>query len=694
MVAVLTVFACHLWDWPQGGFIGVDVFFVISGFLITGNLLRGAEETGTVSFTGFYWNRIRRILPAATVVLVLTYVASTLVFLPFRSRQVGVDALFAFPFAANWRFAFQDTDYFNTNASVSPIQHYWSLSIEEQFYFVWPAVIFVISIFVLRKAWTHEHRMRIAGSVMVVIVVLSLGWAIYQTQTSPTWAYFDTFARVWELGVGAVLATAVGWLAQIPVKLKPVLSWAGIALIAASVFLINGESAGFPAPWALLPVVGASLVIAAGVGEEPKYQAFLRNPVSGYIGDISYSLYLVHWPVIVLLGAVMDRGAYFSLTVLALGLALAIASFQFVETPLRRAEWGKLRAAMHEISRGRYRPQRSNGFAAIGVIALATVALIGYAQRPEAFAVATLPPPIAVVAAEDKTDPSIPEMRVGPLATGLQAEIAAALQATEWPSLDPPLETVFESPISDAATMPCVKDAPTVDPANCLYGSPTAPLRIILAGDSEGLSYAVPLREIAVNSNGQVQLLNMAMGSCAFTDELLRKETLSANCDARKRNVVDTINATKPDVVIITNLYRLGRTSDVGRMSPGEWSDSTRRLIDQFRPNAGMIVFMSGPPGEVDIQECFGKRSSVPADCIGRVNKQWKDMASVEQKLADSLGGKWIDSRPWFCNGGQLCPSFAGGTATKSDAFHMAPVYGAKIYPVIEESLRDAGVLK
>lgn len=234
MIAVLTVFANHLWGWPNGGFVGVDVFFVISGFLITGNLLRSAETTGTVSFRGFYWNRIRRIVPAATVVLILTCIASLLVFMPFRSQQVGVDAFFAFIFLANWNFAIQDTDYFQEGNALSPIQHYWSLSIEEQFYFVWPALIFLVSAIVIRRSWNHARRMQLAGGVMAVIVVASFSWAIYQTAAAPAWAYFDTLTRVWELGVGALLATGVGLLARMPAAMKPVLSWAGLGLIAAS----------------------------------------------------------------------------------------------------------------------------------------------------------------------------------------------------------------------------------------------------------------------------------------------------------------------------------------------------------------------------------------------------------------------------------------------------------------------------
>ncbi len=168
------------------------------------------------SFWTFYWNRIRRIVPAATVVLLLTYLVGTVAFFALPRPRDWRRCALGLRIPIDWWFAVEGTDYFRAAAdTVSPLQHYWSLSIEEQFfYFVWPAVIFVIGLYVAKKAWTHEHRMRIAGCTMAVIVGLSFGWAWYETVVSPTWAYFNTFARVWELGGvgGALLATAVGGL--------------------------------------------------------------------------------------------------------------------------------------------------------------------------------------------------------------------------------------------------------------------------------------------------------------------------------------------------------------------------------------------------------------------------------------------------------------------------------------------------
>lgn len=692
MVAVLTVFANHLWGWPDGGFIGVDVFFVISGFLITSNLLHTAESKGNVSFKDFYWNRVRRIVPAATVVLIFTCIAAYAIFVPFRAREVGVDALWAFAFMSNWWFGIKDTDYFTAAAgTISPLQHYWSLSIEEQFYFIWPALIFVISIVVLRKNWGHQKRLRLAAATMAAIITASFAWALYQTAAAPAWAYFDTFARVWELGVGALLACAGEILRRLPDVMRPLLSWAGLGLIAVGLFVISESASGFPAPWALVPVAGAALVIAAGVGAEPRFQPFLRNPVAGYIGDISYSLYLVHWPVIVLLGSLMDAGIHFSVTVLALGFGLAIASYHIVENPLRKADLPKFRQAVFEIRRRRYQPDRSTGYAAVAAVTLTVVALVSYIARPEAYEQAT-PPPLAV-AAPQEVDPSGIKANLGPLATELQREITAALQATEWPALDPTLESVMNDPSVGRVNMPGCGGI--VQQNACTWGEPTAPIRVLVVGNSVAVYYAETLREIALNSGGQIQLHTEAMPGCNFVDDLVANEDPEyvAACPGRKDAVVDLINTTKPSVVVISNNYNNKRLAGSDRdLTPGEWTASMGRLIDKFRANTKQVVLLAPPPGNVLLNECYGGRGALPADCVGTVAPVWLQMARAEREFARSVGGEWIDSRPWFCSPSGYCPSFVGTTPTKVDRSHMVPAYGLKIHRVVAESLRAANV--
>jgi peptidoglycan/LPS O-acetylase OafA/YrhL len=283
-IAIVAVILDHLVAWPSGGFVGVDVFFVISGFLITALLLREHERTGTISFNDFYKRRIRRIMPASTLVLVVTVAVSYFLFNAGRFTATALDALSALFFAGNWRFAATGTDYFQSTAAPSPVQHFWSIAVEEQFYFVWPWLMLLIFALVGRRALGDHRRSHLfAGGVMLLLTVGSFAWAMYESVNAPTLAYFSTFSRTWELGVGALLAVFGMNLLRINDAIRPFLAWAGLAGILVSLFVINGELT-FPAPWAALPVISTALVIAAGTGGERRGLAVLRNPVMAHLG--------------------------------------------------------------------------------------------------------------------------------------------------------------------------------------------------------------------------------------------------------------------------------------------------------------------------------------------------------------------------------------------------------------------------
>lgn len=382
MVAVLAVLAYALVGWPRGGFVGIDIFFVVAGYLVTESLLRTAAESGTVSVGKFYLDRLQRLVPAATFILILTFAASTVV-LPSDVHSIGVDALSAFFFIANWHFAAGGEQLHSATDSASPLLHYWPLSLEEQFFVVWPLLILGITVFAARRAWGDATWRKLTAAVIGILAALSLAWSIYETTAAPTWAFFSTVSRMWELGVGALLATATGLFARLPSPIRPIMSWAGLTLIGTSFVVIDG-SAGFPAPWALLPVAGAALVIAAGIGDEPSLQGFLRNRVSTYIGDISYSLYLVHWPVFVLLAAVMERNVYYYASALTLTFGLALLTYHFVETPLRYASPEALRQARSDMRHGLFHIDVSTKVGGVGGLILITVSIISFAMSPGA----------------------------------------------------------------------------------------------------------------------------------------------------------------------------------------------------------------------------------------------------------------------------------------------------------------------
>ena len=339
-IAVLAVVANHFAGWPRGSFVGVDVFFVISGYLITGILVREFETRRTISFRGFYARRIKRILPAGLFVIGATVCATRVLAGIDRYHFTAADAIAAVLFRANWHFAQTGVNYFNQSLPPSPLQHYWSLSVEEQFYFVWPWLLLGLLLIGLRRRfWRDEHTRLVAGVAIAVICGLSVAWAFADTAHNPRAAYFSTFVRAWELGLGALVALAAQPIARRDVRLRRVVAQVGLLGVLCSLFVVPSSS-GFPAPWALLPTLATAAVLGAGAGLSGRSLLALTNSVSQYLGEISYSVYLWHFPVVVLIVTVFPQySAAYWLVGLVLIFGLSVASFHLLEDPARRGTW-------------------------------------------------------------------------------------------------------------------------------------------------------------------------------------------------------------------------------------------------------------------------------------------------------------------------------------------------------------------
>ncbi|HEX2145038.1 MAG TPA: acyltransferase, partial [Glycomyces sp.] len=311
-LAVGVVIAAHIgFPYMAGGFVGVDVFFVISGFLITSLLLREIDKTGTVSIAGFYARRAVRLLPAAAVVLVTTLLASWLWLPRTRLGDIATDAAAAALNVINIRLAQTGTDYMNAEADPSPLQHFWSLAVEEQFYLAWPLILLAIALVGAKlskpgKFTSLQHRHRgpgrtIAITAFLVLAAIGSFWMSADwTAADPVWSYFGIHTRAWELAVGALIAVAAARLRAVPGWVAASASWAGLVMIVAAVFVLN-EKTVFPGTAAALPVAGAALVIAAGcVPHRFGAQTLLGIRPAQYIGKVSYGLYLWHWPLIMI----------------------------------------------------------------------------------------------------------------------------------------------------------------------------------------------------------------------------------------------------------------------------------------------------------------------------------------------------------------------------------------------------------
>jgi peptidoglycan/LPS O-acetylase OafA/YrhL len=336
-IAVGLVILFHAYRVPfTGGFVGVDVFFVISGFLITSLLLKERDRTGRISILGFYARRVRRILPASALVVLVT-VFATYAWLGFiAGNNTALDAEWTAIFAANIHFGLVQTDYFGALLPPSPLQHMWSLGVEEQFYLIWPGV-FLVLVLLTRM----HHRKALCGG-LSLIVGASLIWSVKQTAVNQTWAYFSPLTRAWELGLGALVAVLATLIAGIRQAWVPqVLAFGGLIGIALAAVLFTSDTR-YPGSAAALPVVGSAVLIAAGCANQRSIvgRALSTRPMQ-WVGARSYSMYLWHWPLLVIpaqyatkeLSALQNTGLVL-LTVLASAL-----TYRLVENPIRRSKF-------------------------------------------------------------------------------------------------------------------------------------------------------------------------------------------------------------------------------------------------------------------------------------------------------------------------------------------------------------------
>jgi peptidoglycan/LPS O-acetylase OafA/YrhL len=320
----------------SGGFIGVDIFYVISGFLITGLLLKELNTTGRISLKAFYLRRSKRLLPASFLVLFVTAIFAWLVLPPISRGSIGRDLIATTLYISNYLFAWWENDYQNLNATPSPFIHYWSLAVEEQFYIFWPLLLIALATLKSNK------RFVVAFS---LVTVSSFVLGVWLTVVAPIWAFYSLPTRAWELSVGALIALLPSLRRQ-----SPWLAFMGLALLAASAFWFN-ERTAFPGFYALVPVIGTAALLSS-IGAWPKPLLLLStNRISVWLGKISYPLYLWHWPALVLPIAFLSRDLklWERLCALLVTVILADLTTRFVEEPIRLKTYSPRRVVLTTI---------------------------------------------------------------------------------------------------------------------------------------------------------------------------------------------------------------------------------------------------------------------------------------------------------------------------------------------------------
>jgi peptidoglycan/LPS O-acetylase OafA/YrhL len=644
----------------QGGFVGVDVFFVVSGFLISTLLLHEATSTGHVRVGAFYARRARRILPAAALVLIATSVFAAVELPASRVASIVGDIRWAAFFLANVHFSQAGTDYFQQGRGTSPVQHTWSLAVEEQFYLVWPVVLLLVFLLVARR------RLLVTRTVVVAAWTASLVWSVLLTERSPTAAYFSSATRAWELATGALLALAGHSLARLPTRLRHVLALGGLAGIAVSVGWYD-ESTSFPGWRAVLPVFGTAALLAAGAAGAVGVARLLTLRPVRYVGDISYSLYLWHWPVLVLGVLLIGHLPSLQQTVVLIAVisAASVLSYHLVENPIRH--------------------QRLPGFRGLRGLALWPVVLVlvlatsgaaaafaehQFESRIQGSPEASRPDAALVVrhtrGANGRNRVVLPDPAV-------RAMIDAALRDADRDKPIPFPLVNFKHLDADLwqSKFHCYASWEESRVRLCPRGDRQASRTVVLYGDSHAGMWLPPIDLLGRRDGFRVIPL-IKLGCAPFDVEQLHLGAPLPACPPFRTWALKQMRQLHPDVVLLAYRGLLEVVPDEGQSIEDAWRSGARESLHE----------LAGITPRVEVISDISSLDFSPADCL---TGQRSTMASCTQHLqpvtatgnrltseaARATGARFVDVTGLVCRH-HRCPLVVSRVITYRDPWHVS----------------------
>ncbi|RPF20115.1 acyltransferase family protein [Myceligenerans xiligouense] len=647
-VAVLLVVAYHVWFGRVSG--GVDVFLFLTGFLITGSLARAAERTGRIRPFAFLSRLASRLLPPVVIVLTGTVIATY--FLMPRGRLLDTinEAIAALLYHENWYLARRAVDYNTRDEGSSLLQHFWSLSIQGQFYLVW----LVVAAVALAVVWKSLSRIRAAFLVVIVpIAVLSLAYSVYLTATNQVWAYFDTGARLWEFAAGGILALTIHRIA-LPKALRFLLGWVGLLALIACGALFD-VSTMFPGWIALWPVLSAALILVAGRTAVPgAVDGFLTWRPLSVVADWSYALYLWHWPVLLLYLNVTGTsradargGAY----VVGISLALAaLTTFLLSHRPLR-------------LPRSVARPVRQFGYAAVWIVPVLVVGL--YAQQQVALAVQREAEREAFLASDEGRYPGAGVM--------IDPELHRDMPDLPW---IPSVAGEYDLPApSDGRCLPTIAGNML---SYCASGDPTATRTVALVGSSRIAHYHDAF-EAAAEANGW-RLLTLSMNGCQYAAGTTAQTRASEECRVWNLRAHEFLLTDPPDLVVTLGSRRFEdrETYPVGYVS---------RWRELSASGSRILALEDIPRPAQDMLECV---ESWGVDvCTERVRESDGGMSLPARYEALPHGVTFRGFGPYVCPDG-VCAPVRGNVLVYRDSSHLSATYAATLAPVAERFVHEA----
>jgi len=631
-----------------GGFIGVDVFYVLSGYFITGILVRDFEKHGRIRFAEFYARRARRLIPVAALVIFVTAIFSWYVMPGARFRDLGTEFLYSSLYLSNFRFAGQATNYF-ANQDPSPVLHYWSLAVEEQFYFFWPLFILLVGI-LARK---FGKKLLVPG--IALVCAISLFYCIKLTTTDQPMAFYMFPMRAWELGIGAL---AYIWSAK-KIFQKPAISallgWLGLLIIVTCAFTFT-EKMAFPGWLAFIPVLGCFLMAVTQQVKHGPALLLSRAPMVK-LGNWSYSLYLWHWPVLVLgviwLGHSLSLAG--SVAAVAISILLAWASYTFWENPIRNSN--TLSISRISTSLVTFIFIASSLGASFSVLHQGNYLI----QNLATYSIKAIQNPVE-----------------------LERKLQAAAKMNLIPAnLTPALETAN---LDYPRSRDCHLDFETTDlPTDCVFGDKNGNQTVLLTGDSHAHQWFPAIAAIALRQRWKLYFYSKS--ACPLTYGQVANPHIASQkypeCRVFQKNILSAFKKMKPDILIV------GAARGIVQFDVPNYA----RFITNFKSAPHLLLLGDNPyvpTLEYNIQTCLDKHRKDVKFCNLKAEDATRPLFNGQlEEIANLNGGQAIQVEQWFCTK-KVCPPIIGNVNLYRLESHITATSAKFFEPFLEKALLDA----
>jgi len=655
-IAVGSVLLYHLWpNRLTGGYVGVDVFFAISGFLITSHLLAEIDATGRLRPGRFWARRAKRLVPASTLVLLVTALGVVTWVPRYLWLEFLGEIIASTVQAQNWLLAHNSVDYFAPNNSPSPTQHFWTLSAEEQFYVALPLLL--LASIVLARVLRLGHR-RIILAALMLIVACSLGYSIWLTAKTPGVAYFSTLTRAWEFAAGALLA-----FAAVSRRRHRILPWVAAAGIVATCFWYDGQTP-FPGVAAALPVVGTMVVIWSGRGGST-FDRFGAWPPVALLGRASYAAYLWHWPLIVLLPHVTHRalGTVDKAGIIATRVALAWASTTFVEDPIR----------FRPRLLGQRRPRTVAAWSAAAMLVVIGFSLVAanaqmtrnkeltrvteriVAQMPRCLGAQAMDPDLAPCHNPDLSDVLVPD-------------------ATVAQSDNDNMDSCWGLHLSG-------------EPKVCALGPAAAySKRILAVGDSHNNTLIGVYRRLAERNSWRIDVAGQSACYLTTARQIQPSDVAEKDCDSLGAGVRAIAREGGYDAVIVTHEDR-----ETILPGPGETAEqaTVRGLLEAWRglPEVPIVAIRDNPRMPTNILDCVAEHPSTAAqECAVPRRQALAHFDGHAEAVRQTSRARLVDMTSLYCTA-TVCSPVIGHVLVYKDPAHISATYAATLSPYIEKQV-------